>query len=64
MWIYVYSIKDTDAAKLREEYNRMVQGLREAQEARETDIMLSNPGEKGVALQTSKLTLRSRYKII
>uniref|UniRef100_A0A8C1F2Y7 General transcription and DNA repair factor IIH helicase subunit XPD n=1 Tax=Cyprinus carpio carpio TaxID=630221 RepID=A0A8C1F2Y7_CYPCA len=33
----------TDAAKLREEYRRLVEGLKEANVARETDVYLSNP---------------------
>uniref|UniRef100_A0A3Q4HUZ2 DNA 5'-3' helicase n=1 Tax=Neolamprologus brichardi TaxID=32507 RepID=A0A3Q4HUZ2_NEOBR len=36
-------IKETDAAKLREEYRRLVEGLKEANVARETDIYLANP---------------------
>ncbi|TRY99770.1 hypothetical protein DNTS_020944 [Danionella cerebrum] len=36
-------IKETDAAKLREEYRRLVEGLKEANVARETDVYLSNP---------------------
>lgn len=36
-------MKEDDAAKLKEEYNRLVQGLKDAQEARETDIILANP---------------------
>ncbi|GIY11262.1 general transcription and DNA repair factor IIH helicase subunit XPD, partial [Caerostris extrusa] len=39
----VDKIKDTDAKKLQEEYQRMVEGLREAGIARQTDIILSNP---------------------
>ncbi|GBM44428.1 General transcription and DNA repair factor IIH helicase subunit XPD [Araneus ventricosus] len=39
----VNKIKDTDARKLQEEYQRMVEGLRETGIARETDIILSNP---------------------
>uniref|UniRef100_A0A671RPH9 General transcription and DNA repair factor IIH helicase subunit XPD n=1 Tax=Sinocyclocheilus anshuiensis TaxID=1608454 RepID=A0A671RPH9_9TELE len=35
-------IKETDAAKLRE-YRRLVEGLKEANVARETDMYLSNP---------------------
>ena len=38
-----YRIKEADAAKLQEEYARMVEGLRDANEARETDVILSNP---------------------
>lgn len=36
-------IKETDAAKLKQEYRRLVEGLKEANVARETDVYLSNP---------------------
>lgn len=36
-------IKDTDARKLQNEYQRLVEGLREANVARASDIVLSNP---------------------
>uniref|UniRef100_A0A3B3Z6K7 General transcription and DNA repair factor IIH helicase subunit XPD n=1 Tax=Periophthalmus magnuspinnatus TaxID=409849 RepID=A0A3B3Z6K7_9GOBI len=36
-------IKETDAARLREEYRRLVEGLKEAHVARETDVYLANP---------------------
>lgn len=36
-------IKETDAAKLKQEYRRLVEGLKEANVARETDIYLANP---------------------
>lgn len=36
-------IKETDAAKLKEEYRRLVEGLKEANVARETDVYLANP---------------------
>ncbi|KXJ30028.1 TFIIH basal transcription factor complex helicase XPD subunit [Exaiptasia diaphana] len=39
----IRNIKETDAQKLREEYNRLVEGLRQASEARDTDIVLANP---------------------
>uniref|UniRef100_M3ZP14 DNA 5'-3' helicase n=1 Tax=Xiphophorus maculatus TaxID=8083 RepID=M3ZP14_XIPMA len=39
----IHKIKETDAAKLREEYRRLVEGLKEANVARETDIYLANP---------------------
>lgn len=39
----IKNIKDRDAGKLREEYNKLVQGLRDASAARETDLVLSNP---------------------
>lgn len=39
----VNRIKDTDAARLQKEYSQLVQGLREAQMARESDVVLANP---------------------
>ncbi|XP_042661525.1 general transcription and DNA repair factor IIH helicase subunit XPD isoform X2 [Tyto alba] len=39
----IQKIKDTDARRLTEEYRRLVEGLREAGVARETDLYLANP---------------------
>ncbi|XP_075213318.1 general transcription and DNA repair factor IIH helicase subunit Xpd [Lycorma delicatula] len=39
----VSDMKEVDAQKLREEYNRLVEGLRDASVARETDVILANP---------------------
>lgn len=39
----IQQIKETDAAKLKEEYRRLVEGLKEANVARETDVYLANP---------------------
>lgn len=36
-------IKETDAAKLKQEYRQLLEGLKEACIARETDVFLSNP---------------------
>lgn len=36
-------LKETDESRLKNEYQRLVEGLREAQIARETDIALANP---------------------
>lgn len=36
-------IKETDEQRLRDEYRRLVEGLREASVARETDAHLANP---------------------
>lgn len=36
-------IKQTDEQRLRDEYRRLVEGLREASIARETDAHLANP---------------------
>ncbi|XP_058793848.1 general transcription and DNA repair factor IIH helicase subunit XPD isoform X1 [Phymastichus coffea] len=39
----VAEMKDDDAMKLKEEYNKLVEGLKDAQVARETDVILANP---------------------
>jgi len=39
----IQRIKDADTNRLRNEYERLVQGLRDAQQARETDMHLANP---------------------
>lgn len=39
----INKIKNIDAERLRGEYERLVQGLREAQQAKETDVQLANP---------------------
>lgn len=36
-------MREDDVNKLKEEYNRLVEGLKDAQTARETDVILSNP---------------------
>ena len=37
------SLKETDAARLQNEYQRMVDGLRDAQMKRENNQLLANP---------------------
>lgn len=39
----VAEMRDEDANKLKDEYRRLVEGLKDAQVARETDIILANP---------------------
>lgn len=39
----VAEMREDDVNKLQEEYNHLVEGLREAQIARETDVILANP---------------------
>ncbi|XP_078048970.1 general transcription and DNA repair factor IIH helicase subunit XPD [Augochlora pura] len=39
----VAEMREDDVNKLKEEYDRLVEGLKDAQVARETDIILSNP---------------------
>jgi DNA excision repair protein ERCC-2 len=40
----ISEMKDTDAEKLQNEYAKLVEGLRDADEAREEDAFMSNPG--------------------
>lgn len=40
---HLRKVKDQDEEKLKNEYQRLVEGLREAQIARETDMILANP---------------------
>lgn len=39
-----FRIKEVNAKQLNEEYQRLVRGLKEAKVARETDVILANPG--------------------
>uniref|UniRef100_V9KN46 General transcription and DNA repair factor IIH helicase subunit XPD n=1 Tax=Callorhinchus milii TaxID=7868 RepID=V9KN46_CALMI len=39
----IRNVRETDAARLKEEYRRLVEGLKEAKTARETDVYLANP---------------------
>ena len=36
-------MREDDANKLKDEYNKLVAGLKDAQTARETDVVLANP---------------------
>ncbi|XP_065833449.1 general transcription and DNA repair factor IIH helicase subunit XPD-like [Oscarella lobularis] len=40
---HIHKLKERDAERLRQEYQRLVQGLREAQVARATDVHMANP---------------------
>ncbi|OMJ20407.1 DNA repair helicase rad15 [Smittium culicis] len=39
----IQEIKNTDASKLQDEYNSLIEGLREAGEARTNDLVIENP---------------------
>lgn len=41
----IVEMKETDAAKLQNEYEKLVEGLREADEARDEEAFMANPGE-------------------
>ncbi|XP_067874911.1 general transcription and DNA repair factor IIH helicase subunit XPD isoform X2 [Heterodontus francisci] len=49
----IQHLKETDAARLKEEYRQLVEGLKEAHIARETDIYLANPVLPDEILQES-----------
>lgn len=38
-----FRMREDDVNKLKEEYNRLVEGLKDAQLQRETDVILANP---------------------
>lgn len=40
----ISDMRDTDQEQLQNEYEKLVQGLREADEAREEDAFMANPG--------------------
>lgn len=39
-----HRIKQTDASKLQDEYSKLVEGLQQAEEAREEETFMVNPG--------------------
>jgi DNA excision repair protein ERCC-2 len=41
----ITELKATDATKLQDEYNKLVDGLRDAGEARDEDAFMANPGK-------------------
>jgi hypothetical protein len=53
----LFRMKEDDAKKLKEEYQRLVEGLRDASVARETDIVLSNPVLPDEVLKGTGLTV-------
>lgn len=40
----ITELKATDADKLQNEYNKLVEGLRDASDARDEDAFMANPG--------------------
>lgn len=41
----ITDMRDTDQEQLQNEYQKLVQGLRDADEARQEDAFMSNPGD-------------------
>lgn len=52
----ITEMKTTDAAKLQNEYSKLVQGLRDADEARDEQAFMANPGRLQHASWFSSLT--------
>lgn len=53
----ISEMRSSDAEKLQSEYAKLVEGLREADEAREEDAFMANPGERCVLSRYSALSL-------
>lgn len=51
----ITEMKSTDSQKLQDEYSKLIEGLREAETAREEDSFISNPSKSSIsrALKTS-----------
>lgn len=56
-------MREDDVNKLKEEYERLVEGLKDAHVARETDIILANPVLPDEILQ-GKFLILHLFKII
>lgn len=50
-------LRETDEKTLQTEYQKLVDGLRDANIARETDVILSNPGNFSVFLFSLRFLL-------
>lgn len=44
----IADMRETDQAQLQNEYEKLVQGLREADEARQEDAFMANPGKQNL----------------
>ena len=54
----ISDMRDTDQEQLQNEYQKLVQGLRDAEEARQEDAFMSNPGkEHGIYVGMAKSML-------
>jgi DNA excision repair protein ERCC-2 len=52
----IAEMKDSDADKLKDEYAKLVEGLRDADEAREEDAFMSNPGQSLLRIISNVIT--------
>jgi len=55
----VTELKATDADKLQNEYNKLVEGLRDAGEARDEDAFMANPGIQDSHLSDNRTDMTS-----
>lgn len=53
----ISEMKETDAEKLQNEYAKLVEGLRDADQAREEDAFMSNPGANRVVIMAHGISL-------
>ena len=53
----ISEMKETDAEKLQNEYAKLVEGLRDADQAREEDAFMSNPGANRVVIVAHGISL-------
>lgn len=55
----ISDLRDSDSEKLKDEYAKLVEGLRDADEAREEDAFMSNPGSFAHSSPQEYLPLRN-----
>ena len=60
----VVRIKKTDASKLQDEYLKLVEGLQQADQDREEDTFMANPGMSHTQAMTSFLDNRQCSRMI
>ena len=60
----ISKMKETDAEKLQSEYAKLVEGLREAEQARDENSFIANPGEIMKCLSWFRANTSKRYRMI
>lgn len=53
----IAEIRDTDQEQLQSEYQKLVQGLRDADDARQEDAFMSNPGKEDFMVHGARVRL-------
>lgn len=59
----ITEMKSTDAEKLQNEYNKLVEGLRETSDAREEDTLMANPGKDSLSQQLADCTDKGKLSL-